>query len=68
MPGVRSRDGESFESVVRRFKKQCEKSGILAEVRKRECYEKPSIAKKKKSAQARKRTSMSARRGPSSHM
>ncbi len=61
MPGVRSRDGESFDSVVRRFKKQCEKGGILADVRKRECYEKPSIQKKKKSAQARKRASQLAR-------
>lgn len=58
MPGVTIRDGESFESVVRRFKKQCEKAGILAEVRKRECYEKPSIAKKKKQAQARKRRAL----------
>jgi small subunit ribosomal protein S21 len=61
MPGIKIRDGESFESVVRRFKKQCEKAGILAEVRKRECYEKPSIAKKKKSAQARKRVAMANR-------
>jgi small subunit ribosomal protein S21 len=58
MPGVTIRDGESFEGAVRRFKKQCEKAGILAEVRKRECYEKPSIAKKKKQAQARKRKAM----------
>lgn len=55
MPGVRLKDGESFESIVRRFKKQCERSGIMAEVRKRECYEKPSITKKKKQEQARKR-------------
>ena len=62
MPGVTIKDGESFESVVRRFKKQCEKAGILAEVRKRECYEKPSIEKKKKQDQARKRKAQ-ARRG-----
>lgn len=55
MPGVKVKDGESFESVVRRFKKQCEKSGILAEVRKREAYEKPSMEKKKKKAQSKKR-------------
>lgn len=55
MPGVILRDGESFESALRRFKKQCEKSGILAEVRKREHYEKPSVRKKKKSIAARKR-------------
>jgi len=55
MPGVSVRDGESFESAVRRFKKQCEKAGILAEVRKRECYEKPSLKKKKALAQTKKR-------------
>ncbi len=55
MPGVQLKDGESFESALRRFKKQCEKSGIVAEIRKREAYEKPSIKRKKKSAAARKR-------------
>ncbi len=63
MPGVKIKDGESFESAVRRFKKQCEKAGILAEVRKRECYEKPSIEKKKKQAQARKRQALLSKRG-----
>ena len=55
MPGVFVREGENFESAVRRFKKQSEKAGILADVRKHEHYEKPSIRKKKKSAQARKK-------------
>ena len=55
MAGVRVRDGESFESAMRRFKKQCEKAGILSEIRKREHYEKPSVKKKKKSIAARKR-------------
>jgi len=55
MPGVKLKDGESFESIVRRFKKQCERAGILAEVRKRESFEKPSITRKKKMQQARKR-------------
>ena len=40
---------------MRRFKKQCEKAGILSEVRKREHYEKPSIKKKRKTVAARKR-------------
>ncbi len=61
MPGIIIRDGESFESAVRRFKKQCEKSGILADVRKHEAYEKPSVAKKKKSAQARKKVAFPGR-------
>jgi len=60
MPGVILRDGETFEQAVRRFKKQCEKAGILADVRKHEHYEKPSIRRKKKSAQARKKTSFRA--------
>lgn len=56
MPGIQIRDNESFEAALRRFKKQCEKAGILSEVRKREHYEKPSIKKKKKSLAARKRS------------
>lgn len=52
---TRLRDNESFEQAFRRFKKSCEKSGILSEVKKREHYEKPGIRKKKKSISARKR-------------
>jgi small subunit ribosomal protein S21 len=49
------RDGENTESSLRRFKRDCEKAGILSEVRRREYYEKPSVRRKKKSAAARKR-------------
>ncbi|MGH7832756.1 MAG: 30S ribosomal protein S21 [Candidatus Binatia bacterium] len=55
MTGVRVRENESIESAIRRFKKQCEKAGILAELRKREHYDKPSVKKKKKAIAARKR-------------
>jgi len=55
MPGVVVGEGESFESALRRFNKQCEKMGILSELRKREHYEKPSVKKKKKALAARKR-------------
>lgn len=55
LPGIRAKEGESFESLLRRFKKQCEKAGILSEIRKREHYEKPSVRLKKKSISARKR-------------
>lgn len=55
MAGIRVRDGESFESAIRRFKKQCEKTGILSEIRKYEHFEKPSVKRKKKSIAARKR-------------
>lgn len=52
---IRVREGENYESALRRFKRDCEKSGILSEVRRREAYEKPSVRRKKKSLAARKR-------------
>jgi small subunit ribosomal protein S21 len=55
MPEVKVKDGEHFEGAIRRFKKQCEKAGILSEVRKREHFEKPSVKRKKKELAARKR-------------
>ena len=55
MPGVRVKEGESFENAMKRFKKQCEKAGILSEIRKREHYEKPSVKRKRKQAEARKK-------------
>ena len=70
MPLVRVKEGESFESAVRRFKKQCEKAGILTEIRKREHYEKPSVKKKRKSIAAQKRLEKKMRtqfRGPSNN-
>ena len=52
---VRLKENESLESALKRFKRSCAKSGVLAEVRKREHYEKPSVKRKKKSEAARKR-------------
>ena len=49
MAEIRIKDNESLESALRRFKRSCAKSGVLAEVRKREHYEKPSVKRKKKS-------------------
>lgn len=46
---------ESLDAALRRFKRSCQKSGVLSEVRKREHYEKPSVRRKKKSEAARKR-------------
>jgi small subunit ribosomal protein S21 len=63
MPVVKIREGESFESAIRRFKKQCEKAGILTEVRKREHYEKPSVKKKRKALAAVKRLEKKSRMG-----
>ena len=61
---VRLRDSESFEQAFRRFKKACEKSGILSEVKKREHFEKPSVRLKKKSLAARKRALKKIKKGP----
>ena len=55
MTGVRVRENESIESAIRRFKKLCEKAGILAELRKREHYEKPSVKRKRKIIAAKKK-------------
>ena len=56
MAEVRVKEGENLDSALRRFKRQCARSGVLAELRKREHYEKPSVKRKKKSEAARKRT------------
>ncbi len=55
MSEVRIRENESLESALRRFKRMTARSGILAEARKREHYEKPSVKRKKKAEAARKR-------------
>ena len=55
MAEVRVKENESLDSALRRWKKSCARSGVLAEVRKREHYEKPSVKRKKKSEAARKR-------------
>nr|WP_238976314.1 30S ribosomal protein S21 [Leptospirillum ferriphilum] len=46
---------------MKRFKKQCEKAGILSEIKKREHYEKPSVRRKKKALAARKKALKRAR-------
>ncbi len=53
--GVIVRDNESFEQALRRFKRKCEKSGILSEVKRRRFYEKPSDRRKREMIQARKK-------------
>ena len=55
MPSVKVRENEPFEFALRRFKRTCEKAGVLAEVRKREFYEKPTQERKRKRAAAVKR-------------
>ena len=55
MAESRVKENETLDSALRRFKRQCQKSGVLTELRKREHYEKPSVKRKKKSEAARKR-------------
>ncbi|MGB7453820.1 MAG: 30S ribosomal protein S21 [Lysobacterales bacterium] len=55
MPSVKVRENEPFEYALRRFKRSCEKAGVLAETRRREFYEKPTQERKRKSAAAVKR-------------
>ena len=55
MSGTKVGANETIESALRRFKKDCSRSGVLSEVKKREHFEKPSVKKKLKSENARKR-------------
>ena len=55
MPSVKVRDNEPFDFALRRFKRACEKAGVLAEVHRREFYEKPTQMRKRKAAAAVKR-------------
>ena len=55
MPTVRVKENEPFDVALRRFKRACEKAGILTEVRRREYYEKPTTVRKRKQAAAVKR-------------
>ncbi len=55
MPIIKVRDNEPFDAALRRFKRSCEKAGILADVRNREFYEKPTTVRKRAKASAAKR-------------
>lgn len=55
MPTVRVKEGENPEYALRRFKRSCEKAGLLTELRRREFYEKPTAERKRKQAAAIKR-------------
>lgn len=55
MPNVRVKENEPFEVAMRRFKRSCEKAGVLSEVRRREFFEKPTWERKRKAAAAVKR-------------
>ena len=63
MPGIRVREGEPFEQALKRFRKQCQKTGIFSEVRRRARYEKPSVRRKRKMVAAQKRLHKALKRG-----
>ncbi|OQX86091.1 30S ribosomal protein S21 [candidate division KSB1 bacterium 4484_87] len=55
MPGVKVREGESFEKAFKRFTKACEKSGLMSEIKKHQHFEKPSERRKRKLNAARRK-------------
>ena len=55
MPSVKVKENEPFEVALRRFKRSCEKAGVLTDVRSKEFFEKPSQERKRKAAAAVKR-------------
>ncbi len=57
MPSIKVKENEPFDIAIRRFRRACEKAGILTEIRKREFYEKPTSVRKRKAAAAVKRVS-----------
>ncbi|MEE9552234.1 MAG: 30S ribosomal protein S21 [Gammaproteobacteria bacterium] len=65
MPSVKVRDNEPFDIALRRFKRACEKAGTLAEVHRREFYEKPTQVRKRKAAAAVKRHQKKSFKNPS---
>mgnify|MGYP001606253497 CR=1 FL=1 len=52
---VKVRDGESIEEALRRFKRECERNGIMQEIKRREYFESPSAKKKRKATEARRK-------------
>lgn len=55
MPFIKIREGENFDRAFKRFTKACEKCGLMAEIRKHQRFIKPSEARKRKSAAARRK-------------
>ncbi|MFC1501277.1 30S ribosomal protein S21 [Elusimicrobiota bacterium] len=55
MVNVRVRDGESIEDAIRRFKRECERNGVIKEIRKREYYKAPSVLRKERLAETKRK-------------
>ena len=55
MPSIKIKETESFDVGLRKFRRACERAGVVNEIRKREFYEKPTEERKRKAAAAQKR-------------
>jgi small subunit ribosomal protein S21 len=55
MVNIKIREGESIEDAIRRFKRECERSGIMQEIKKREFYKAPSVVRKEKLTEAKRK-------------
>ena len=55
MPSIKIKETESFDVCLRKFRRACERAGVVNEIRKREFYEKPTEERKRKAAAALKR-------------
>lgn len=55
MVNIRVREGESIEDAIRRFKRECERNGVMQEIKKREFYRAPSVVRKEKLAEAKRK-------------
>jgi len=55
VPKIVARDGESFQVTLRKFKKSCEKAGLLSDIKKNNYYEKPSVERRRKLKDARRK-------------
>ena len=56
MPAIKVRENEPFDIALRRFRRLCDRAGVITDVRKKEFFEKPTWVNKRKKAAAVKRT------------
>jgi len=55
MVSIKVREGESIEEAIRRFKRECERNGVMQEIKKREFYKAPSVLKKERLAEIKRK-------------
>ena len=62
MTNIKAGEGERFESLLKRFSRKVQQDGILAEARRREHYEKPSVKRKRKEAASKRKAAKALRK------